>query len=52
MDRMLVGNILGLLGSTMMSLAGIVKDKKRLLLVMCVCYVVAATNATALYANF
>ena len=23
-----------------------------LLLVLCVCYVVAATNATALYANF
>ena len=39
MDRMLAGNILGLLGSTMMSLAGIVKDKKRLLLVMCVQYV-------------
>lgn len=39
MDRMLLGNALGLVGSTLMSLAGMVKDKKRWLLVMFVQYV-------------
>lgn len=39
MDRMLIGNILGLAGSTLMCAAGVVKDKRRWLLVMLVQYV-------------
>ncbi len=39
MNRLIAGNILGLVGSTIMTFAGVVKDKKYLLLVMCVQYV-------------
>ena len=38
MNRLIAGNILGLAGSTVMTFAGVVKDKRYLLLVMCLQY--------------
>lgn len=39
MNRLIAGNILGLIGSTIMTFAGVVKDKRYMLLVMCFQYV-------------
>lgn len=39
MNRLLAGNILGLIGSAIMTFAGVVKDKRYMLLVMCFQYV-------------